>query len=451
MVQAISTGTFCEAKWVVDPTVGQGTHTTIASALTSASSGDTIFIRSGTYTENLTLKAGVSLAAWPGNEWTGSVTIVGKCSYSSAGLVSISGITLQTNGDFFLEIGGSSGLTNVDIENCYLYCTNNTGISYTTAAAGAILHIFNCLGDITTTGITYISSSSTGLTRIIFCDFQNSGASVTASTFSAGTTNIRNCSIFSVPITTSSTASFSADNTFFNATNATALTLGGSGVTRVINCRVDSGTASAISCGSATPRIINTAVSSTNTNAITGAGTLTYAGLEFWNTSNTINTTTQTASISRPGITLSAHQPAFLAYVNTTVTNVTGDGTVYTIIFDTEVFDQNSDFNLGTSVFTAPYTGKYQFNYQCRIVGGTTITAATMQLVTTARTYNQLMHLIIGATTTANGCISVLANMTAGDTASVSVTTTDGGGKIDDVSGLVSTQAVTFFSGNLVF
>ena len=27
-------------------------------------------------------------------------------------------------------------------------------------------------------------------------------------------------------------------------------------------------------------------------------------------------------------------QPAFAAYVNTTITNVTGDGTAYTIIFD---------------------------------------------------------------------------------------------------------------------
>jgi hypothetical protein len=450
MVQAISTGTFCPSKWVVDSVAGQGTHTTIASAIISASSGDTIVIRGGTYTENLTLKAGVGLAAWTGDEYTGNVTIVGKCSYSGAGIASITGITLQTNSDYFLEVTGSSGSTSINIENCYLYCTNNTGINFTTSAAGAVLNIFKCQGDITTTGITYFSSSSTGSLRIMCSHLLNSGNSVTNSTSSAGQLQIRNCPVFAAPITTSGTAQFSGDSTFFNATNTTSLTLGGSGATRCINCRVDSGTGSAISCGSATPKVINTAISSTNTNAITGSGTLAYAGLEFWNTSNTMNTTTQTASISRPGITLSAHQPAFLAYVNTSITNVTGDGTVYTIIFDTEVLDQGTNFNLGTSVFTAPYTGLYQFNYQCRIVGGTTITAATMQLVTTARTYTQLMHLIIGATTTANGMISVLANMTAGDTASVSVTTTDGSGKVDDVSGLVSTQAVTFFSGNLV-
>jgi len=94
MAQSISTGTFCEAKWVVDPTAGQGTHTTIASAITSASSGDTIFIRPGTYTENLTLKAGVNLAAFNGDQNTPNVTIIGNNTLTTAGTVSISNIRL---------------------------------------------------------------------------------------------------------------------------------------------------------------------------------------------------------------------------------------------------------------------------------------------------------------------------------------------------------------------
>jgi hypothetical protein len=44
--------------------------------------------------------------------------------------------------------------------------------------------------------------------------------------------------------------------------------------------------------------------------------------------------------------------PAFLAVNATTRNNVTGDGTVYTVPFDTEVFDQGNNFAGNT--FTAP-------------------------------------------------------------------------------------------------
>ena len=54
-------------------------------------------------------------------------------------------------------------------------------------------------------------------------------------------------------------------------------------------------------------------------------------------------------------------QPCFNAYVSTTITNVTGDNTKYTIIFDTELEDQSSDYNNTTGVFTASVDGQYTF------------------------------------------------------------------------------------------
>jgi hypothetical protein len=53
------------------------------------------------------------------------------------------------------------------------------------------------------------------------------------------------------------------------------------------------------------------------------------------------------------------NQPAFNAYGSTSMTNLTGTTTVN---FNSEFFDQNSNFNTGTYTFTAPVTGKYQFN-----------------------------------------------------------------------------------------
>lgn len=54
-------------------------------------------------------------------------------------------------------------------------------------------------------------------------------------------------------------------------------------------------------------------------------------------------------------------QPAFKATLSATVNNVTGDGTAYTIIYDIVNFDQGSNYNNATGIFTAPVTGKYLF------------------------------------------------------------------------------------------
>ena len=50
-------------------------------------------------------------------------------------------------------------------------------------------------------------------------------------------------------------------------------------------------------------------------------------------------------------------QSCFSAYNNLAQSNVTGDDTMYTVLFDTERFDLNGDF--ASNTFTAPVTGKY--------------------------------------------------------------------------------------------
>ncbi len=144
-------------------------------------------------------------------------------------------------------------------------------------------------------------------------------------------------------------------------------------------------------------------------------------------------------------------QSAFMAYMNTAVLNVTGDGTTtYTVIFDTEVFDQNADFNLGTSTFTAPVTGRYKMNYSCGITGGTVINSSTNTMVTSNRNYTNPMPNGASATTNCSGNIAVLADFDAADTATFTVLTNDTGGKIDDVNGLVGGNLRTWASGVLI-
>lgn len=69
------------------------------------------------------------------------------------------------------------------------------------------------------------------------------------------------------------------------------------------------------------------------------------------------------------GEVTNASQPMVLAQVTSTVENVTGDTTEYSMAAAiwTEIYDQNADFSNGT--FTAPVTGRYTFNLNLRLAG----------------------------------------------------------------------------------
>lgn len=55
-------------------------------------------------------------------------------------------------------------------------------------------------------------------------------------------------------------------------------------------------------------------------------------------------------------------QPRFEAYKSSNSTNATGDGTVVTLVYDTESHDNLGNYNNSTGTFTAPVAGFYQFN-----------------------------------------------------------------------------------------
>ena len=312
--RALSTNNYGPAKFIVDSSAANGTHTTIATALTSASSGDTIFIRPGTYTENLTLKAGVNLTAFNSDSslnGTGKVIISGTCTLTTAGSVTIAGIQLQTNSAAILAVTGSVASI-VNLNNCFLNCTNNSGITYSSSSASSAINIFFCEGDLGTTGIAYFSHSSAGNLTLRDCTFANSGGSSTVNTVSAGGVVISRSEIFN-PTTTSGTggASIIFSNISGSAQNATAFTVGGSGAHLFLYTYFQSGTASAISI-SATLTCHAITVQSTNTNAITGAGTINYSAISFNGTSTTINTTTQTITGTLQGSKNTAPSAGFL-------------------------------------------------------------------------------------------------------------------------------------------
>ena len=83
-------------------------------------------------------------------------------------------------------------------------------------------------------------------------------------------------------------------------------------------------------------------------------------------------------------------QPAFYGYLSAQDSNVTGDGTTYTLGSGntlTEFFDQNSDLSTD-GIFTAPVTGRYYLSISVFFLGLTTsFTGQFFEIVTSNRTY----------------------------------------------------------------
>jgi hypothetical protein len=146
-------------------------------------------------------------------------------------------------------------------------------------------------------------------------------------------------------------------------------------------------------------------------------------------------------------------QPAFLATLDSTVSNVTGNGAVWqlgTTTALTEVFDQGANFNTN-GTFTAPVTGKYFLQGQVVLIGVTTITSSEIDMVTSNRTYTAYMSTY---TPGGNGSgptfhISLICDMDASDTAVVNIIASGQGANTGDVYGQ-NAKFVTFFSGYLV-
>ncbi len=439
---------------VVDPstTIGsRGTFSTIAAALTAASSGQDIFIRTGTYTENLTLKAGVNLVGFSGDETTPNVTIIGTCTMTTAGAVTISNVRLQTNSAALLAVTGSANSV-VTLNNCYLNCTNNTGISLTSSGTGCAIYLWGCSGNIGTTGISLFANSSAGSITINYSRFSNGGASTTASTISgSGSGCFLYYSYFQNVISTSgTTGSFTITNCIFdtgsinttaiahNSTNAVASTINKSFMA--------TGSASAITIGAGASAVVKECdISSSNTNVITGSGTLTFGDILFSGTSSVMNPTTQAAYYTNLGKYKATLQPAFTAYNTTAPQNVTGDGTAYVVVFDTEIADQANNFD-GTSTFTAPVTGFYHFDAQVLCQNAIATMSNQIRLNISSAPGGGI-GVDNAASFVGNNSLQISLNipLTAGATVAVQVTFS-GGTKVVDIYGGAN-DCRTVFSG----
>lgn len=159
--------------------------------------------------------------------------------------------------------------------------------------------------------------------------------------------------------------------------------------------------------------------------------------------------TSTTALIDSSNRMTNTSQPTFLAYNDTARANVTGDGTLYNLVFEVEVFDQGNNYD-ATSTFTAPVTGRYYLSARTNFSGIlNTHTVMQYDIITSNRGYmvQQSPYLSSDASGNYTAYISVLADMDAGDTAYVDLAVYNGTKVIDITTG----TAASSFCGCLEF
>ena len=168
------------------------------------------------------------------------------------------------------------------------------------------------------------------------------------------------------------------------------------------------------------------------------------------NTMYSVSPTLQAFSISNSekmridstgAVTMPA-QPAFLAQPASDQNNI-ALGSPVSVVFGTEIFDQNADF--ASNTFTAPVTGKYHLDVHLYIESiDTAADYYQVRLITSNRTYYETLDFGGYSADPVYGrlSLSVLADMDASDTSTVAILQVAGTQQTDVID-------LSYFSGYL--
>ncbi len=343
------------AKFVVDQTTDLGTHTTIAAALAEAVFGETIFVRPGFYTEDLTLKAGVNICAFSIEFHNSHTTIRGKLSASFVGATALQGLLLQTDGDYFLEVTGANA-TVINLNRCFLDAFDNDGINLN-AVNGAV-NISRCGGNIVDP-TAKMWDVTDGVLDVNRTTFGNSGLSTTASNID-GTKVGR---FFACNIAFGLSTSGSVDLTLFHTLinnsflNATCLTVASTGIHGATLSQFASGTATAITVTD-NMSLNNCSIGSSNASVIDGVGALSYGGLVFGGTGSISNITTTTQTIKNEGPTKTIGSENSAGTNTLTVANTSN-----TASSEAEIVSSVAGTSAGDAVYKAEISGTQTYTW----------------------------------------------------------------------------------------
>lgn len=405
----VSTNNYGPSDFIVD---GDGlqagaTHTTITAALADMSSGDSLYIRPGIYTEDFTLPVGLNITGLPGSQGNAGVLIVGKVTQTATGNSTLSNIRFQTNSDVILDIGGS-GTIQTSFRNCAFFLTNGDGININNSNASPAFS--ECRFQQAATNLDFYNITSCGTVSFNYCAFTGT-ATAGVSDIAAGTIRMRYCSSSLQRYTTQTTGNFKAQRSFFDndTGNLVVLTTAGTGANHeLLDCTLLSGTAAALSIGSGTTcRVGYATVRSTNSNPVTGAGTLTYGMINFSDSGNGIDVTTQnpgsieTGLVTVDNLTLNGNTLASTDTDGDIVLSANGAGIVDSTAQD--IHAEGISFDTGTNVLDIYEEG----TFTPTVFGSSTAGAATY-------TFREGSYTRIGNTVRATVNIQISAHTGSG-------------------------------------
>ena len=145
----------------------------------------------------------------------------------------------------------------------------------------------------------------------------------------------------------------------------------------------------------------------------------------------------------------SVNAAGFAAYSSGNLSNVTGDGTSYTIPFNTTTLDTASAFNTSTGVYTFPYSGLWLLTGTYSIFNlGAAHTLGLIQVVATGGTSTVIYSnpFVVSNGATVYQSFSTMIKVTAADTVSLNFQVVGGTKTV----GVVGTLNGFTFSGALI-
>lgn len=330
-----------------------------------------VYVKPGTYNA-FVIHAGINIISLNRNlqqGQPGTVVILGKITADFTGSMEISGCELRTNGDYFLEVTGSSACVPT-LKECYLNCLDHNGIHYTTANSSSNIFVDECETDLNNSSVTLHTKTSSGVIRYSDTDMFNTAGSMVPSTDSGGGVEFYSCT-HNISFQFTGTAGIISEFSGGGTPNSIIYDLQGSGGV-IENFFGNSGTAPCINIGSSAIVDMNySRITSSNTNAISGSGTLSYAFLAFGTSQAIQNTITLIPTVTKnpfgPILRVITASGTYIptpgmkfAYVQATGGGAGGGGTPATTSGQVAVGSGGAGGGTGTDLYTAAQIGVSQ-------------------------------------------------------------------------------------------
>jgi len=260
-------------KYVVDPTADETEYTTIQSAIDAAQAAGvaaTVWVRQGTYNENLTLYDNIDIFAACGVADTGVCILNGTHIPPATGSITIRNMYLQSDTDVFLSaVAGTSTLILID---CAIAVTN--GYTFNLPNWIGLLVGFD-IGEVASTNDGWINNTGGAS---VFMTNVTIGRGAGNSMIISGSSEFYNC-VIRCPVTFGAgTDGFAGGGCVFQGT----LTFTGTGYLDIFNSTFNTGATEAINTTSANQvSLSNVTIDSSANPCIIGTGLIQFGSITY--------------------------------------------------------------------------------------------------------------------------------------------------------------------------